>query len=139
MSVYIPVELQRQVRTHFANRCAYCQTAEALTVTTFEFEHIIPRSAHGQTVFANLCLSCPAYNRHKAQRQTGVDPLSNEIVPLFHPHQQLWQDHFQWSENSTEIIGLAPTGRATIIALKMNRPQLIRIRQIWVSIGEHPP
>ncbi|MEQ9484461.1 MAG: hypothetical protein RIG27_19560 [Coleofasciculus sp. F4-SAH-05] len=31
MSAYIPVELQRQVRAHFRDCCAYCRTAEALT------------------------------------------------------------------------------------------------------------
>lgn len=41
MSAYIPVELQQKVRTHFRNCCAYCRTAEALTVVIFEFEHII--------------------------------------------------------------------------------------------------
>lgn len=42
MSAYIPVELQNKIRSHFGDLCAYCRTAEALTVTTFEFEHIIP-------------------------------------------------------------------------------------------------
>lgn len=65
MSVYIPVELQRQIRAHFANYCAYCLTAESLTVTIFEFEHIMPRSAGGETVFDNLCLACPSCNRYK--------------------------------------------------------------------------
>jgi hypothetical protein len=41
MSVYIAVELRRQIRTIFADRCAYCRTLETLTVTTFEIEHII--------------------------------------------------------------------------------------------------
>jgi hypothetical protein len=59
VSVYIPVELQRQIRAHFVNCCAYCLTAESLTVTIFEFEHILPRSAGGETVFDNLCLACP--------------------------------------------------------------------------------
>lgn len=67
MSVYIPVELQRKMRTHFSAHCAYCQTAEALTVTIFEIEHIIPRPAQGQTVFENLCLACPTCNRYKAK------------------------------------------------------------------------
>lgn len=44
MTAYIPVDLQRQIRDRFENRCAYCQTAEHLTATTFEFEHILPRS-----------------------------------------------------------------------------------------------
>jgi len=60
-----PFPLQRQVRDRFANYCAYCRTAEALTVTTFEFEHITPRSAGGETVLENLCLSCPSCNRYK--------------------------------------------------------------------------
>ena len=139
MSAYIPVELQRQVRDRFANGCGYCCTAEALTVTTFEFEHIMPRSAGGETILENLCLSCPSCNRYKAQRQTAADPLTEEIVSLFHPYLQLWTDHFAWSEDGTEIIGRTPIGRATIVALKMNRPQATRVRRMWVKMGEHPP
>ncbi|NMG20737.1 HNH endonuclease [Brasilonema bromeliae] len=139
MSVYIPVELQRRIRNHFADCCAYCRTAESLTVSTFEFEHIIPRSAEGETIFENLCLSCPSCNRYKASRQTAIDTITQQEVPLFHPQQQLWTEHFTWSEDGTEIIGLTPVGRATILALKMNRPQLTRVRKMWVKMEEHPP
>lgn len=138
MSVYVPVELKREIRARFANCCAYCRTAEALTVAIFEFEHIIPRSAGGETVFENLCLACPTCNRYKAHRQTALDPTTEEIVPLFHPHLQLWANHFAWSEDATELIGLTNVGRATIAALKMNRPQLTRVRRMWVKLGEHP-
>jgi hypothetical protein len=31
MKKYISVELQREIREHFANSCAYCRTAEILT------------------------------------------------------------------------------------------------------------
>jgi hypothetical protein len=139
VSAYIPVELQRQIRSHFANCCAYCRTAESLTVTFFEFEHIVPLTKGGETVFENLCLACPSCNRYKAVRQTAVDPTTQEEVSLFHPQQQSWGDHFEWNEEATEIVGLTPTGRATITALKMNRPQLIRVRWMWVKMGEHPP
>lgn len=139
MSAYIPVELQRQVRDRFANCCAYCRTAEALTVTTFEFEHITPRSAGGESILENLCLSCPSCNRYKAQRQTATDPLTEAMVSLFHPQLEVWTDHFAWSEDAKEIIGLTAIGRATILTLKMNRPQMIRVRRIWVKMREHPP
>lgn len=139
MSAYIPVELQRQVRTHFRHCCAYYRTAEALTVVIFEFEHIIPRSVGGDTIFENLCLSCPTCNRYKATLQTGLDPTTQQTVPLFHPHRQVWEKHFTWSKDATELIGLTPVGRATITTLKMNRPQLIRVRRMWVKLGEHPP
>lgn len=139
MSVYIPVDLQRQIRAHFNNCCAYCQTAESLTVTTFEFEHIIPRAANGQTIFANLCLACPSCNRYKASRQAAIDPVSQKETSLFHPQQQVWTEHFAWNENATEIMGLTPVGRVTVSTLKMNRPQLTRVREMWVRLREHPP
>jgi HNH endonuclease len=139
VSVYISVELQRRIRTLFANCCAYCRTAEHLTVTTFEFEHIVPRSGGGETTFDNLCLACPSCNRYKAVRQTGFDTGTQQDVSLFHPHDQLWTDHFAWDEFKTQLIGLTPVGRATIAVLKMNRPQLVRVRKMWVKMGEHPP
>ncbi len=139
MSVYIPVDLQRQVRAYFANCCAYCHTAEALTVAIFEFEPIVPRSAEGPTTFENLCFACPTFNRYKARRQSAADPITDKIAPLFHPHHQDWIEHFAWNETATEITGLTSTGRVTIFALKMNRPQLVRVRRMWVEMGEHPP
>lgn len=87
----------------------------------------------------NLCLACPTCNCYKAHRQTAPDPSTEQTVALFHPHQQSWTDHFAWSEESTEIVGLTPVGRATIFALRMNRPQLVRVRRMWVRMGEHPP
>jgi len=139
VSSYVPVELQRRIRELFANSCAYCRTAEALTVTTFEFEHITPRSAGGATVLENLCLSCPSCNRYKAHREKALDPISAEIVPLFHPQLQVWTDHFAWNEYGTEVIGRTPVGRATVTTLKMNRPQVMGVRRMWVEMGEHPP
>lgn len=40
MSAHVPVARRRRVRERFANRCAYCRTAEDLTATIFEIEHI---------------------------------------------------------------------------------------------------
>lgn len=139
MSVYISVGLRQHIRDTFANCCAYCKTPEALTATTFEIEHIRPRSAHGETAFDNLCLACPTCNRFKSHRQTATDPVTQQQVSLFHPHQQQWKDHFVWSKDATEIQALTPVGRATIAALKMNRPQLVRVRRMWIKMGEHGP
>ena len=120
MSVYIPVELRRRIRSHFLQRCAYCQSSEALTVVTFEVEHIYPLSLGGQTEFENLCLACPTCNRHKANR---INDLTDEGAEsrLFHPQRDSWLDHFDWSVNSTVIVGLTDIGIATVNALRMNR------------------
>lgn len=139
MSVYIPVDLQREIRAQFGDCCAYCHTAEELTVVTFEFEHIEPRSAGGETVLENLCLACPACNRSKANRTTLHDSVSGQDVPLFHPQRDAWAEHFSWSADASEIVGLTATGRATVAALHMNRSQMVRVRRMWRVLGEHPP
>jgi hypothetical protein len=139
VTVYIPADLQRKIRTRFSSRCAYCQTPEDMSVAIFEFEHIIPRSTGGRTDFENLCLSCPTCNRYKAGHSAALDPITQQNVALFHPHENDWADHFAWSPDTTTIIGLTPTGRATIEALRMNRTQMIRVRRMWHAMAEHPP
>ena len=139
MSAYVPAAMRHRVTEHFANCCAYCHTAESLTVAIFEFEHILPRSAGGETVFENICYCCPTCNRYKADRTTAIDPDTQEEVALFHPQRDVWQSHFLWNDDATELIALSAIGRATIIALKMNRRQIVRVRKMWVAMGEHPP
>jgi hypothetical protein len=60
-------------------------------------------------------------------------------VPLFHPRQQVWNEHFAWSANATEIVGLTRTGRATVDALRLNRDALVNLRRVLFAIQEHPP
>ena len=139
MSVYVPVELQRAVRARFSDCCAYCLTAESLSIAIFEFEHILPRSAGGTTDFENLCFSCPTCNRFKADRTMVPDPLTDHDAPLFHPVRDQWADHFSWSEDASTIVALTATGRAAVAALRMNRPVLIRLRRMWAAMAEHPP
>lgn len=131
--------MRRQIRAQFSNHCAYCQTAESLTVAIFEIDHIIPSNAGGETESDNLCLACPTCNRYKSDRQIGVAPGLGQAVALFHPQHQQWSEHFAWSEDSAEIIALTPTGQATIETLRMNRPPLVRLRRLWARMGEHPP
>lgn len=61
------------------------------------------------------------------------------MTALFHPHRDAWNDNFSWSDDATELIGLTPSGKATIDTLRMNRTQLIRVSRLWVAMGEHPP
>jgi hypothetical protein len=37
------------------------------------------------------------------------------------------------------IEGISPTGRATVVALRMNNEHLVRARRRWVLAGWHPP
>jgi len=105
---------------------------------TFEIDHITPASSEGKTILSNLCLSCPTCNRHKANRLTAPDPRDGAPVALFHPHRDVWSDHFEWRDGATQLFGKTPAGRATISALQMNRSQITLLRAYWVATGRHP-
>ena len=104
-----------------------------------ESDDIIPEAHGGRTEEANLWLACTACNLRKGDRLTAWDPLSEARAPLFNPRQQSWSEHFSWSPDGLHIIGLTPIGRATRLALDLNRPVLVRARQLWVQAGWHPP
>lgn len=68
-----------------------------------------------------------------------MDPESNEESALFHPRQHDWREHFLWSADGLSLIGLTPTGRATIAALALNRERVVAIREADRAAGRHPP
>jgi len=47
--------------------------------------------------------------------------------------------HFAWSADGTLILGRTRTGRATVLALKLNDPSIVMSCSFWVSLGIHPP
>jgi 5-methylcytosine-specific restriction endonuclease McrA len=102
-------------------------------------EHIYPRSAGGETQLDNLALACAGCNGHKYNKTQAFDPITNELVALFHPRQQQWAEHFTWNKDCTVIIGLTPTGRATVEVLRLNRPALQNLREVLYPVGKHPP
>lgn len=136
---YIPRQLRREVAERALFICEYCQAQQALLPETFEIDHIMPRSEGGATSLDNLCLACPVCNSAKREQTTGRDPLTNRRVRLFHPRKQHWDDHFAWSDDFGEIVGRSPTGRATVVALDMNRPQTVRLRRLFAHERWHPP
>lgn len=87
----------------------------------------------------NLALACQGCNNHKYVKTEGKDSVSLQVVPLFHPRQQRWRDHFTWNDDYTLIIGLTPTGRATVNTLRLNRETLVNLRRVLYMMGEHPP
>ena len=139
MSSYIPVGLRQRIRRYFQECCAYCRTPEQLSIAIYEIEHIITRVNGGVSTFENLCFACPTCNRYKGTRQFAPSSTTGEQVALFHPHQQKWGEHFAWSPDTTRIIGQTEIGDATVHLLRMNRPELIRLRTLWVRLGEFPP
>jgi len=104
--------------------CGLPQQAEPFF--KFHVEHIVARQHGGSDDAANLALACHHCNFHKGPNLTAIDPLTGRIVPLFHPREQQWTEHF--FKNGTLIDGLTAIGRATVSLLKMNMPDRRRLR-----------
>ncbi|MCA9999226.1 MAG: HNH endonuclease [Anaerolineales bacterium] len=121
------------------NRCEYCQIPASFSVKAFEVEHIFPRVKGGSTILSNLAFACPGCNSFKHMKTTGHDPVSREVVPLYNPRQDKWREHFAWSDDVLQMIGLTAIGRATIVTLHLNRPGLVNLRQALFAVSEHPP
>jgi hypothetical protein len=136
---YVAKELRERVGAQARWRCGYCLTAEAIVGTPMELDHIIPEALGGLTEEDNLWLACSLCNDHKKDRVSAIDPESGEVVRLFDPRHQVWAEHFRWAPAGDVIVGITPTGRATVAALNMNRPSLVKARQLWASVSWHPP
>lgn len=135
----IPENLRLAIMSQFGHRCAYCQSQQRISGVRLTVAHIIPESLGGLTEQSNLCLACWDCNLNKAAKIAVYDPLSQEQIRLFHPQQQIWSAHFLWSKSGVSIMAQSAIGRVTIEAIRLNRPQLVLARELWVSVGWHPP
>ena len=132
-------ELRVRVRERARGFCEYCRIEESFTGHEFTLDHVAPQSRGGATTLNNLAYACIGCNVRKSKKTHAPDPIGGEIAALFNPRLQRWTDHFCWSADTSLILGLTPTGRATVRALALNRPSLIAYRIVMLRNGIHPP
>lgn len=135
----LSVEEQIILKVRADSRCEYCQCLAEYSAQSFVCEHIIPVAKGGETLLDNLCYACGGCNGYKYTKTDGLDPVSKVSAPLFNPRTQKWHEHFRWSHDYLHVVGLTPTGRATVLALKLNRQAVINIRTLLLMAGKHPP
>lgn len=138
-SEYIPVALRQQVFDRARGMCEYCRSQAKYAIDALVIDHIQPISRGGKTIADNLALSCQTCNNYKYTKTTCLDPATNKLVPLFHPRQMNWEEHFTWNEDATQMLGITPIGRATIELLQTNRDGVTNMRRVLTTINEHPP
>src|SRR6266702_3959970 len=130
---------KRAVAERAGGRCEYCLSPAAFSPDPFAVEHIQPLAEGGPTHLSNLAYSCQGCNNSKYAHTTGLDPTTGERVPLYHPRQYRWAEHFTWSADFLEVVGYTPTGRATVAQLQLNRPGVVNLRRLLLLAREHPP
>jgi len=119
--------LRERVRRRAGSRCEYCRgRQEDYPVFRFHVEHVIAEKHGGTDDEENLALACQQCNLHKGSNLSGIDPDTNTVVLLFHPRKNDWNEHF--SAHGSRIVGLTPTGRATVRVLNINDDDRVRLR-----------
>ena len=121
-----------------AGGCEYCRAPEAVFNFPFDVDHIVPRSKGEDNSFDNLAQSCESCNTFKSDEVRTMDPTSGDVVPLFHPRNDIWVNHFEIELFTAQVLGLTPIGRATVELLRMNSPFQVRARARWILIGMYP-
>jgi len=136
---YLSNALKNKIRRKARNRCGYCLTPQEILSMSLEFEHLHPIAEGGTDTEENLWLACRNCNSFKHAKTQAVDPITQTEVSIFNPQTQNWNEHFEFSQDQTEIIGKTACGRATVIALRLNYEQAVSARKFWVSAGWYPP
>jgi hypothetical protein len=126
-------QLRDFVRGRAGDRCEYCLLAQAHSDLVHHIEHVIARQHGGRTVMENLALACRSCNLNKGTNLTGIDPVSGNYEPLFHPRRQQWTEHFRFV--GPRIEGITPTGRVTVMVLAINDPDFVDLRATLIGSG----
>jgi hypothetical protein len=135
---YVSAALKRLVFDRARGCCEYCRSQAKFAIDPLVVEHIIPISRGGATTAENLATACQGCNNHKYTKIEGIDPIDNQLKPLYNPRTMTWTEHFAWSEDTTLIIGLTAIGRATVETLRLNREGVVNLRQALCVTGQHP-
>ena len=121
------------VRLRAQHRCEYCHFPENFAELPFHLDHIIAQQHGGPTTLENLALACCYCNRYKGPNLSAIDPESGNVVSLFHPRRQRWDDHFAW--DGARLSAKSATGRATIQLLQINRADAVAVRRLLIQEG----
>lgn len=127
--------VRQQVGSRAGGRCEYCLIHEEDSYVRHQVDHILSRKHGGTTRLSNLALACVLCNRYKGSDVAAPDPATGEIVPLFHPRQHRWRDHF--SLQGAVIIPLSPIGRATVTLLRLNAPERMLEREELIRAARY--
>ena len=119
-SEYISTKLRKLVQERANKRCEYCLLFEDFSIYTHEIDHIIAIKHGGETTLDNLALSCLSCNRHKGSDFATLNQTTKEILPLFNPRRQIWNEHFYIK--NVNIEGKTQIGQATGRQIQFNAP-----------------
>ena len=133
---YVSSDLRRQIHQRAFGRCEYCLLSQADAFFAHEADHVIAEKHGGLTTTDNLALACFDCNRFKGSDIASIDPDTGNLVALFNPRTQEWNEHF--SLTGGLIIALTPIASATVRLLKLNLRARVEARATLAGRGRYP-
>jgi HNH endonuclease len=130
--------LRESVEARAEGRCEYCHAPRHACGYRFHLEHLNPLVQGGSDAPGNRALACASCNLARADKVSGVDPLTGAEVALFNPRIQAWETRFAWADDQQTIAGRTLTGRATIVTLDTNSELRRGARLLWFMMGLLP-
>jgi hypothetical protein len=123
-------ELKRLVIERAGGRCEYCLIhQDDDPVFRFPVDRIIGGQHGGVYSEENTSLACHNCNQKKGPNiATTLQDNPGTLVPLFHPRNDTWKDHFELQ--GAIVVGLTPKGKATVKLLDMNSTNKVRLRSL---------
>jgi hypothetical protein len=134
----ISPRVRQLVRERAGRRCEYCRFHEEdLPLWPFHLDHTVAQQHAGTDDPQNLAWACQRCNLCKGTNLTAIDPDSSQVVRLFNPRADSWAEHF--ALEGSRIVGLTPTGRATIGLLEVNVEERVLLRAELIATGKWKP
>jgi HNH endonuclease len=125
--------LRIRVAERAGNRCEYCRIRTSVSSVPFQLDHVIAEKHSGAKQFTNLAWACLHCNSFKGPNLAGVDHQTGEIVRLFNPQSDDWDDHFQWQ--GPVLIGRTAIARVTIDVLRISFQYRVALRESLMDEG----
>ena len=112
------------VRRAYRFQCGYCGVHENEAGSELEIDHYQPLASSGTDDEANLVYACPTCNKVKGDFWAQADTLRR----ILHPQRDHLTEHLrELTDGRLEPLTL--TGEFHLRRLRLNRPQLITLRQ----------
>jgi len=120
------------IRRAYRFQCGYCSVHENDVGSALEIDHFQPLSSDGTDEESNLVYACSACNKAKGDFWS----LPNTEARLLHPKRDALDEHMRLSPDD-HLQPLTPTGAFHIRRLRLNRPQLVALRQAHRRATHH--
>lgn len=132
----VPAQIRRVVAERAGYACEYCRLRQDDSFIAFQIDHVISQKHGGGSELDNLAFACPHCNAHKGSDLTTFLDSYQDIIAIFNPRKQRWEDQFI-GENG-QIVAYSRTGLATVKLLQLNDPDRIIQRSLLQKAGCWP-